>query len=36
MLGKMFIRREENRTGASDIIERLSDIEVLNKSWTYI
>ena len=29
---KMFIRREENRTGASDIIERLSDIEVLNKA----
>lgn len=29
---KMFIRQEENRTGASDIIERLSDIEVLNKA----
>ena len=29
---KMFIRREENRDGASDIIEKLSDIEVLNKA----
>ena len=28
----MFIRREENRDGASDIIEKLSDIEVLNKA----
>lgn len=29
---KMFIRREENREGASDVIEKLSDIEVLNKA----
>lgn len=29
---KMFIRREENRDGAADIIDKLSDIEVLNKA----
>ncbi|QWT53025.1 RNA-binding domain-containing protein [Eubacterium sp. MSJ-33] len=29
---KMFVRREENRDSASGIIEKLSDIEVLNKA----
>lgn len=29
---KMFLRREENRDGLSTIIEKLSDIEVLNKA----